>query len=345
MGLFENQPDYFGLDIGSGGIRVVQLKRGGAKPALSILNAVDTPPGLTMSDSPADISRVAEIVRQLVKDSKIGTNVVVAGLPSSKVFASVITMPKLAPAEMSKAINLQADQYVPMALKDVRLDWFVLGPAKDPQQQEVLLVAAPNTVAEKYVSLCEQAGLELLALEPNAVALARAVVQPNEVAVLILDIGSIATDITIAHANMPKLLRSVDVGSVTFVKSVASNLGLDEEQARQFTQKFGLTQTKLEGQVYKAIKPSMDHLSSEIAKSIKFFNGQYPEVKIERIVLTGGATSLPELPATLSTATGLPIEIANAWVNVSYAASMQDQLMAVSTEYGVAVGLAEREML
>ncbi len=345
MGLFNKQVEYFGIDIGSGGIRLVQLKRGGGRPVLVTYGHVATPAGLTTSDSPGDISKVAAVVKQLVKDARVTTKHVVAGLPSAKVFASIMTTPVLGHDELGKAIHLQADQYIPMAIKDVKLDWVVLGPGKTPQEQEVLLVAAPNTVAQKYLSIMEQAELELIALEPNAVALARAVVAPNDLAVLVIDIGSITTDITIVQHNLPKLIRSVNVGGTTFMKSVAQNLGLDEAQADQFTRKFGLTQTKLEAQVYKAIKPSLDQLIGEIDKSVKFYSTQYPDIKMEKVILTGGTTSLPELNTYLSTATGLPVEIANAWTKIGYPASLQDTLMGLSVQYGVSAGLAERDVL
>jgi type IV pilus assembly protein PilM len=345
MGLLDSTPEYFGLDIGTGGIRVVQLKNTGAKPALVTYGQVAVPPGLTTSDSPADIAKTAGFIKQLVRDARISTKYVVAGVPSTKVFATVITTPRISHGELAKAIQLQADQYVPMDAKDVKLDWFIIGPGANDQEQEVLLVAAPNNVTQKYVSLTDQAGLELMALEPNALALARATVQLNDLAVLTLDIGSMASDITIVQANVPKLLRSVNVGGAVFVRSVAQKLGLDDVQADQFTKKFGLTQTKLEGQVYKAIKPSVDLLMAEVQKSIKFYTESYPQIKLEKIILTGGTTALPELPTYISTAIGLPVEIANAWIKVSYPAQSQNELMQQSTGYGVAVGLAERDLL
>lgn len=345
MGLFSQEVEYVGIDIGSGGVRLVQLKKGSQKPSLVTYGSVVTKPGLTTSDAPADIAQVAAAIKQLMKDTKCNAKYAVAGVPSSKVFASVMTTPKLEHKELGKAIALQADQYIPMAIKDVKLDWFVLGPGKKENEQEVLLVAAPNTVTSKYVSIFAQADLELLALEPNAIALARAVVAPSDLAVITLDIGSIASDITIVHANLPKLLRSINVGGATFMKAVAQNLGLDEAQADQFTRKFGLTKTKLEGQVLKAIKPSLDQLVSEVQKSVKFFLDQYPDVKLEKIVLTGGTTGLPELPTYLSTATGLAVEIGNSWTRVGYQAQLQDTLMSVSSQYGVAAGLAERDLL
>lgn len=344
MGIFNKEVEYFGVDIGSSAVRLVQLKNGG-KPSLVTYGSAPLEPGWAQSDSPADAARIADIVRQLAKDAKVTTKNVVAGLPSSRVFASVMSTPKLNSGELGRAIELQADQYIPMSVKDAKLDWVVIGPGKTEKEQEVLLVAAPNTVTERYVGIFERAGLELIALEPNAVALARAVVAPGDLAVLVLDIGSVATDITIVHSNMPKLLRSVNLGGTTMIKAAGQALGLDDVQADQFVRKFGLTQTKLEGQVLKALKPTIDQMISEIDKSIKFFSGNYPEVKFEKIILTGGTTAMPELPAYLSTAIGLKVEIANAWTKLAYPAQLQETLMGISTSYGVAAGLAERDLL
>jgi type IV pilus assembly protein PilM len=267
---------------------------------------------------------------------------VVVGLPSNKVFTTVITTPKLDNAQLAKAIRYQAEQYIPMALDQVKLDWAVVDQSKDGKQLEVLLVAAPNSAVEKYMSILEKAGLEPLALEANATAVARALVPPSSLAVAMVDFGSLESDISIVWNNSPRLIRSVSVGGLTLVKAVAQNLGLDEVQATQFTYKFGLTQSKLEGQVFKAIKPTLDNLVSEVEKSVKYFSGRYPEVKLEKLVITGAASALPELGPFLANSTGMPVEFGNAWVNVSYPSGLQEKLMGLSSEYAAAVGLAGR---
>lgn len=342
MSILDKNVEYFGIDIGSTGIRLVQIKRTGGNPALVTFGDVATPANLLASDSAGDRERLAGIIKQLVKDTRVSTKNVVAGLPSSKVFASLITTPKLSQTELAKAIRYQADQYIPMAVDQVKLDWAVLGQGKNENELEVLLVAAANTATNKYLEVLEKAGLEILALETNATALSRSLLKPTSPAVVILDIGSTQSDITVVLNGLPRLIRSVSVGGTTFIKSVSQNLGLDEGQATQFTYKFGLTQSKLEGQVFKAIKTSLDLLTDEVNKSNKFFIGRYPQAKLEKIVLTGSTVALPELPTYLASATGLPVEISNAWMNVAYPARMQEKLLGVSGQYGVAVGLALR---
>jgi len=345
MGIFVKETDFFGLDIGSTGIRLVQLRRGGTHPVLTAYGHIPVPGNVTTSDSKMDHDKVSELIRQLVKENKITTKNVVAGLPSAKVFATVITTPKLENSQLANAIRYQAEQYIPMAIDQVKLDWAVIDQSKDGKTLEVLLVAAPNSVIEKYVGILEGAGLEPLALEANAIAAARALVPSGNLAVALLDLASLESDISVVYNNTPRLIRSVGVGGTTLVKAVAQNLGLDEVQATQFTYKFGLTQSKLEGQVYKSIKPALDSLVSEVGKSVTFFNSRYPDVKLEKLVVTGAAAALPEFGPFLANSTGLPVEFGNAWINVSYPAGLQDKLLGLSSEYAAAVGLAGRGLI
>src|SRR6185295_2217443 len=113
---------------------------------------------------------------------------------------------------------------------------------------------------------------------------------------LVLDIGNKATDLVIAMNGAPHLIRAISVGSDSIVKAAVQNLNIDQKQAEQFVYKFGLGKDKLEGQVYGAIIETIEILMGEIEKSIKFFQGRYPNIKIERIIVVGGASSLPEFP-------------------------------------------------
>lgn len=345
MGLLSQESNYFGLDIGSTAIRLVQLKDSGSRPVLVSYGEVKVPFGLTTSDSQLDRDKIVTHIKQLVNETRTTTKNVVAGLPSANIFASVITTPKLSHAELSKAIKYQADQYIPMALTEVKLAWEVLGSGKTAEELEVLLVAAPNMTANKYLEILEKSGLEILALEANAIAAARALVPSNGAPAIILDLASMSTDLTVVYKNSPRLLRSIPIGSHTFIKAVAQGLGLDDTQAEQFTYRFGLTSSKLEGQVLKAIKPSLDNLIEEVQKSIKFFADRYAETKLEKIVLTGNGIGLPDLATYIANAAGLQVEMGNPWINISYPSKQQEQLMSVSAEYAVAVGLAERSFL
>lgn len=192
--------------------------------------------------------------------------------------------------------------------------------------------------------MLEGIGLNVVAFEPYSMALTRAVVPVDTMTPqMILDIGSKATDLVISMNGAPHLTRAVPTGSEAIIRAAVQNLGIDPKQAEQFVLKFGLGKDKLEGQIYNAIISTVDALMAEIEKSIKFFQGRYPNAKLERIIVTGGASSLPEFPLYIANRFGISVEIGNAWRNVSFPASKQNELLATSSHFAVAAGLAERQ--
>jgi type IV pilus assembly protein PilM len=207
-----------------------------------------------------------------------------------------------------------------------------------------LLSSVANEFIEKRLDLLESVGLNVIAFEPESIAVVRSTVSVDQSgAQLILDIGTKTTDLIITMGAGPRLVRSIPVGSESFIRAAVQNLNIDEKQAEQFVTKFGLSKDKLEGQVYGAIIGTIEVLISEIEKSINFFQTRYDGAKIERIIVTGGASSLPEFPLFIANKFGIAIEIGNAWRNVAFAPEQQNELLAVSNHFAVAVGLAERE--
>jgi Tfp pilus assembly PilM family ATPase len=137
-------------------------------------------------------------------------------------------------------------------------------------------------------------------------------------------------------------MRSIPTGTDTILKAAIQNLNIDQKQAEQFVYKFGLSKDKLEGQIHDAIIGAIDVLVSEIDRSIKFFNSRYQNTPLDRIIVTGGASTLPEFPLYLANKFTINVEIGNAWRNVSFPVDRQNELLAVSNHFGVAAGLAER---
>lgn len=341
MSLLKSDSNVIGLDIGTTGIRVVQV-RGGGEARLVTYGAVPLDAKVAQSDAEIDKQAVMGAIKKLLSDSKVTTKNVVAGLPSARVFTSVISVPKMSVTELSKSIQYQAEQHVPMSLDQVKLDWMQVGDSGDSKQQEVLLAAVPTTIAERYLAMLESLGLEVVSLEPDALALTRALTAPADGTVVLLDVGAATTDLVVADKGLAKLVRSVPVGGDTFVKAASQNLNLEPEQAFQFVYKFGLAEGKMEGQVRKAIKTSIDSLVSEVDKSIKFYLTRYKDAKVAKLVLTGKAAMLPDLPAYLANTLGLAVEIGNAWSHLATPVDLQTQLMELSNQFAVACGLALR---
>lgn len=345
MNLFGGETNIFGLDIGTTGLRVAQFRGSSSPKTLVTYGAIAVDQRFSQSSAEADKKKLGEAIQKLLHDTNISTENVVLGIPSQKVFSTVVDLPSLSKQELPQSIKYQAEQYIPTSLDKVKLDWAVLGPSPSVQDsQEVLLVSAPNDYVESRLELVESIGLKVVAIEPDSVGLVRSLVpQDYQGACIILDMGAHSTDLVVVYGGAPRLIRSIGTGGETLIKSAAQNLNIDYKQAAQFVSKFGLTQNKLEGQVYKALQSSVDGLIEEINKSIKFFVQRYQQAQADKVIVAGGASRLPEFPLYIANSLSLPVEIGNAWTNVNYDPSLHDTLLSISSQFGVAAGLALRE--
>jgi type IV pilus assembly protein PilM len=337
--------DFFGMDIGTTGVRIVKLTGHDKTRVLQSYAYMPVDRKIAGSDSKADQQQLAQLIKGLVAKSDLKTKNVAVGLPSQRVFTTIVDLDKLSKEELAKTIKFQADSLIPTPINESKIDWEMLGGSpQDKAKDEVLLSSVTNEYAESRLDLLEAIGLNVIAFEPDCLAVSRSLIdRSSNVPQIVLDIGSTSTDLVIVVNGSPRLTRSIPVGYETIIRAATQNLNIDDAQARQFVSKFGLNQQKLEGQIFHAISGTVDMLISEIEKSIKFFNSRYNNLKLDRFIVTGGAATLPEFPLYLANKFNVNVEIGNAWRNVSYSADRQNELVVISNQFSVAVGLAERD--
>ncbi len=344
MKMIKGMGDFFALDIGTNAIRVVQLRRSGTGWSLEHYGYVPVDSKLTSGDSEEAHRKVAEVIMTAVGQSGIKTKNVVIGLPSSKTFTTVIDVPNSTEAELRATMKYQIDQYIPMAVDDAKIDWALLGPSLRAQNQsEVLLSSVAKDYSESRLELVESLGLNVIAAEPDPIAMVRALTaSDSNGAVLQLDMGEHSTDIAIVYGDAPRLVRTIPTGLSTFIKATVANLNVQDDQARQFILKFGLAPDRLEGQVLRALESTLDTFAAEVTKSVKFFETRYPSVAIQSVSITGFAAAVPQFDNYLSGKVGKEVHIANPWQGITMSETDQRQLAPVATEFATAIGLAKR---
>ena len=344
MSILSGVSDFFGLDIGDMAIRIVQL-HGSTNPKTLVKYAYQPiDPRVVISEAPADEQKLLKAINNLILQAKMTTSNVAVGISAQKVFTTVVDIDRLPANELAKSIRYQADSLIPTPLAESKIDWALIGDSPaNKDKMEILLSSVANNYVEHRLEMLESIGLNVIAFEPDTMTVARALVAPNSMeGQIILDMGAIGTNIIIYANGSPHLTRSITTGSQAIFRAATENLNIDHDQANQYVMKFGLNEDKLEGQVYRALINIVDMLCGEIEKSIKFFASRYPAIKLERIVVTGGAATLPEFPLYIANRFGMNVEIGNSWRNVSFSPSRQNELLALSNQFSAAVGLAER---
>ena len=333
-----------GLDIGSHSIKLIELGYEGNRFGLMAAGSIPTPPNSLASTTTAETQSVATAITKLLKDTGAKGSSVQIALPESKVFTRIIEVPPLSDRELTSAIKWEAEQYIPLPLDQVNLDFSVLRDAKSTgtNKMEVLLVAAPKILLDKYLSILELAELSALGAETEVIATSRALGRslPNVKGILIISLGAQTTDLAILRSGVLSLTHSMPAGGDAITRAIAQGLEFTPAQAEEYKRTYGLQTDKLEGKIVAAAKPIMDSIIGEVRRALAFYQDKYKET-VQSVVLSGGTARLPGMVTYLATTLGLEIQLANPWAGIT-----RDTRFNVLTTEGpnfcVAVGLALR---
>ncbi|MCA9335022.1 type IV pilus assembly protein PilM [Candidatus Saccharibacteria bacterium] len=347
MAMIKGVGDFFGLDIGTNAVRVVQLSPvGPGKWALRHYGYAPIDLKTATANSAEAKQRLGEVIMTVVGQSGIKTKNVAVGLSASKTFVTVIDMPMTSESELKSTIKYQLDQYIPMPLEEAKVDWSLLGTSlHDPSKQEVLLASTSMVYAEDRLELVESLGFDVIAAEPETLASIRSLSsQSAQGAQVVVDVQDQVINVGILYNDAPRLVRSIPSGLSTFVRAAVQNLNVQEDQARQFVLKFGLAPDKLEGQVVRALENTAEGVASELQKSIKFFQTRYPSITVGTVLLAGYASVIPQLDRYLASKIGIQTMVVSPWQKVSVPSGDQN-FASIAPEFSVAVGLAQRKNL
>lgn len=335
-----------GLDIGSYSIKLIELARDGDRVGLLSAGAMPTPHRALGSQLRADTEAIAIALKQLMKDTGTKSRNVTIALPESKVFTRVIEVPQLSARELTSAIKWEAEQYIPLPLDQVNVDYTVLRDAKETGtgKMEVLLVAAPKALVDRYLTILELAELNAVGAETEIIATARAVARSatNVKTIMVVALGAQTTDIALLKNGVLVFTRSVAAGGEAITRAIAQNFDFTVSQAEEYKRTYGLAKDKLEGKIALAAKPIMDTIVGEIRRGLAYYQEKYKDQStIQTILLTGGTARLPGMVVYLAEATGVEVQLANPWIGIAKDARF-NVLNTEGPNFCVAVGLALR---
>ena len=337
--------DFFALDIGTNSIRMIQLSGNAEKGwTLDKFAYVPVDQKITKDDSETGKRKLGEIILGAREQAGIKTKNIAIGLPARKTYTAIIEVPNAPQRELTQTVKYEADQYVPMSVDEAKIDFAVLGISpNDAKKAEILLSSTDNAYAESVMESVEQLGLNVIAQEPEPIAMVRALAPVGvQDARMIIDLGETSTDLVVMYQGSPRLVRSIPGGLLSFVRTVENSLKVRDDQARQFILKFGFAQDKLEGKVFEALKSTLEGFAMEMTKSVRFFQNRYVGAQVGGIVLSGFSGIIPFMAEYIEMQTGVATTQGNPWQYVKVTPAQQQMLLPVASEFAVAIGLAER---
>ena len=375
MSLFSGPERYLGVDIANSAVKVVELENVKGRPKLITYGYLEQQNAILTSNTPEARQSIVEALTRIQKEARTTTKNCIAALPSYTVFTSVIHVPEMPKKELAAAVQWEAKKFVPMPIEEMILDWKILqdtettsgysannategvlkrdlgeqGTAKIKSKEKkflkILLTAAPKDLVQRYLEVFQEAKLNLVSLETESFALERSLIGNDKSPIILIDVGAVATTISVVVDSVPLINRSIDIGGRTITKAIANSLNIDMDRAEQFKRDFGLAHTGNAGgdQIPKRIEFMVQAVVDEVKYVLNLYQSQ-GGAQVEKIVLAGGSAWLPNFTQYLSSVLGYKVFIGDPWARVMYPMDLQPVLQQVGPRLAVATGLAMREI-
>ncbi len=360
------KPEAFGLDISDLSIKTVKFEKKRKILSLSSFAETSIKPGIIRQGEIKDEKSLVKIIKKSlaeVKGKPLKTKYVIASLPEEKAFLQVIQMPHLSKEDLKSAVIYEAENYIPLPIEEVYLDFQIVPPFQNHLDHfDVLITALPKKTVDPYLSCLKKAGLKPLALEIESLSIVRTLIKDEVAAspILIIDLGATRTGLIVFSGHSLRFTSSIPISSQKFTEAISQIMKIDLNKAEKLKLKYGLIakEAKEGGNVFEALVPPLTDLTEQIKKYLEYYQTHAfhehlaeKSKKVEKILLCGGGANLKGLTDFFSNRLELSVELGNPWVNIlpsSWQSTSQPkkETSGISFEkslsYATALGLALR---
>ncbi len=347
--IFAKKDHLIGLDIGSRTIKLGELLITKKGRSLKTFGMTDLPQNAIVEGRVKEPTVVADVIKGLVADLNVSEQNVATSVAGYSVIIKRITVGKMTEEQLLENIHHEAEQYIPFDLDDVNIDFHVIGENKlNPNQMNVMLVAAKKEIVNEYVDLLEMAELNPVVIDIDVFALEK-VFEDNyldsEGTVALIDIGANKMNLNIVKGYLSNFTRDVNIGGEHITREIASRFECSFEEAEAV--KVGKdTETAPEEEVNEIVRSGISSWGAEIRRAIDFYYSTGSDEDIGRIVLSGGASRTSGFSELLSAETSIDVQMSNPFISVQMDERRfdMDYLESVAPQAAICMGLASRRI-
>jgi type IV pilus assembly protein PilM len=334
--MFSRAKSIIGLDIGSFGVRAVELSRSGDSLVLESF-------GRARIESPEALD---ETIASVLNNAGIRAKRCVTAVAGRSVIVRYVPMAPMEDAELRQQIRYEADKYIPFEVDEVVLDCQTVEEAVPGDQMRVVLVAVKRTMIEEHVAMLDRLNLSPAVIDIDAFALGNAFETRSRRLGLVdeeirglVDIGASKTNICIMRGHTCHFTREFYVAGNDLTEAVAKRFGEDPTDVERMKEDPGGALETMQD----AIVPVLEDIGSEIRLSFDYYENQFDQ-EVKEVYLSGGSVLFPGMDRLLLNIFNLDTHIWDPMeaVDITNARLDMGQLEGMNSDMAVAVGLATR---
>ena len=319
--LFYKDKPLIGLDVSQTGIKVMAID---PKRWLVLgYGSLDLDPmKVQASLDNGDDTYLSENISILLHNNIVGTlssDHVVVGLPTGRTFSRTFKIPTSEEKNLKSAVEVEVDQYIPVPLSSLYVDYEVIERTKETIT--VVMSAVPAKLVDNCIKAVRSANLTPVIAEPSINAVARVIQATEEghLSTLIIDIGPASTDVAVLDGGAIRVSGGVGIGGNTFTLDIAKKLDITLENAHQLKVLNGLNAGPRQAKITAALHPSLMRIANEVRKVIRYYNERLNDNrKIEQVLIVGGGANVPGIGEFFTNELVMAARVASPWQKLDF---------------------------
>ena len=234
-------------------------------------------------------------LNSIITNGKFNKNApVVVGVNNENVIMRYATFPKVPNDKLRSVVTMQAQEFIPVPVSELGLDFVVIDETTDDDDQpalNVMLVGARNVMLQNLIQNFEEVKLEVVDIDSSFLAWCRVAIDeinPEEVVGFICLTDDVLDFVAIADKEI-KMVRSINIPDRATV-----------EVKKAFNDPDEVVSTEMDVIV--------DLLYSELSSSINYFQMQTGYV-MNKVLFTAATVLEKEIVEKISEKSYVPLEI------------------------------------
>ena len=323
--LFPASKELVGLDIGSHSLKLVEIVETPKKGyVLNRFSRIPLLKGVVVDGVPVEQQELAQKIKELFKQSKCKRKGIVTSLSGHSVIVKKVTFPAMEENKLRDLIKDEVGKYLPFEnTEEVSFDFQILGENDfNPNQMDVILVAAKNDIVAAYTDAIKGAGLNAIIMDVDSFALETMYeenyeFEDNEMVVLV-NMGASITNINVVRGGTSVFTRDFTLAGNSITEAVQKKLGVDFDEAERLKIE-GMGGNESQQQEFNSdLVAYADPICTEIERSVEYFRSTYGGEYVKHVLLSGGCALIPGIVTDLSQRLGIDAEIVNPFRKIDY---------------------------
>ena len=314
-----------GCEITANEIRAVEIAKENGAYKIMAMGYMPIEEGVVEEAYIRDSQKFVDAITDLISQGNFQTTDVAIGVNNENVLMRYATFPKVDNDKLRNMIFLQAQEFIPIPIQEMEVDFIVAGEKQDDdgsQQVNVMLIAARKQMLEGYINNFTSAKLQVQEIDSSVLAYCRA----------INDISNGARYGLVNLTDDVLTFIVVEGNEIIMVRSIT----ITERNQKAVTNVFRGSRDK--SYTEEDVETVKNYLMSETSSTISYYSMQNSK-PIEKIYFIMNSPIAEDVVSAISSNIYVPIEVPTLYPDLQ--ASSATNLGEYASCIGIAISSLE----